>query len=305
MRDNDVFSAIPVFVTVVECGSFSAAAERLGITKSAVSKRINHLEAKLGTRLLNRTTRSLSLTDAGEQYFESARAAYQLAREAEDKLGHLQGNPSGLLKVTVPMTFGRLHISPLIPEFLQRYPDIRLEMTLDDKMVDLVEGGYDLSIRIGYIPESSLVARRLAPCRSVLCAAPHYLEKHGTPQSPADLQNHNCLYYSYFRGGAEWRFDGPAGVESIQPRGNYQANNSEVLRDALVAGLGICQMPTFIVGADLASGKLIPVMPDYVLPLHAVYAMFPERKHLPEKVRVLIDYLVDKLGGDEPRWDRF
>ncbi|QUJ70116.1 LysR family transcriptional regulator (plasmid) [Photobacterium sp. GJ3] len=303
MLQLDTFSAIPVFVCVVEQGSFSAAAQHQGITKSAVSKRIAQLELSLGTRLLHRTTRSLRLTEAGEQYYACAQAAVMKAQEGEDRLAQQQKQPSGQLKVTVPMTFGRLHVAPLIPEFLKAYPEIRLDLSMEDAMVDMVEGGFDLAIRIGHIPESSLIARKIAPCRSVLCASPEYIAQHGMPQSPADLRHHNCLYYSFFRGGAEWRFDGPTGIESVQPQGNYRVNNSEALREALLHGTGICQMPTFIVGPDLAAGKLVPVMTDYALPVHAIYAMFPERKHLPAKVRVLIDFLLLHLGTDHPAWD--
>ncbi|WP_324769017.1 LysR family transcriptional regulator [Pokkaliibacter plantistimulans] len=304
MSHLDSFSAIPVFVAVVESGSFSAAGQRLGITKSAVSKRISQLEETLGARLLQRTTRSLSLTEAGEQYFEHVRGALTLAQEGEDAISQLQGQPQGVLKVSTPMVFGRLHIAPLVATFLKRFLGIQLQMVMDDKMVDLVEGGFDLAIRIGHIPESRLVARRLAPVRSVLCASPDYLQQHGVPLTPEDLRQHNCLFYSLFRGGAEWTFNGADGPVRVQPRGNFQVNNSEALREALVAGLGICQMPTFIVGPDLASGRLVALLPDYPLPQHAAYAMFPERRHLPAKTRVFMDFLAEQLGGDEPVWER-
>ncbi|XLM20075.1 LysR family transcriptional regulator, partial [Chromobacterium piscinae] len=168
-------AAIPIFVAVVEAGSFSAAAERLGLTKSAVSKRVQQLEAGLNVRLLQRTTRSLSLTEAGERYYDRARGALALAREAEEVAAGLQGRPQGLLRIAVPMVFGRLHVSPLVAAFLRRYPDIQLDMAMDDRMVDLVEGGYDLAVRIGNLPGNSMVARRIAPCRVVMCASPDYL----------------------------------------------------------------------------------------------------------------------------------
>ena len=296
------FAAMPIFVAVVEAGSFSAAAARLGLTKSAVSKRVQQLEAGLNVRLLQRTTRSLSLTEAGERYYDRARAALALAGEAEEAAVGLQGRPQGLLRVAAPMAFGRLHLSPLVAEFLRRYPDIQLDLAMDDRMVDLVEGGYDLAVRIGNLPDSRMVARRLAPCRVVVCASPAYLAANGAPAHPAELAGHNCIHYSYYRGGASWVFRGPDGEIRVPPRGNYQVNNSEARRDALLAGLGICEMPTFIVGADLAAGRLVEVLSAYPLPAHAVHAVFP-RRGLPAKARAFIDFLDEKLGGDTPPWD--
>lgn len=301
MTDN--FAAIPLFVAVVECGSFSAAGQRLGITKSAVSKRIAQLEGSLGVQLLHRTTRSLSLTEAGEQYFGYARNACAVAQEGEDAITRLQGQPQGILRLSVPMVFGRLHIAPLIPVFLAACPEVEINMMMDDKLVDLVEGGYDLAIRIGRLADSSLIARRIAPCYSVLCAAPAYLARSGMPKDLAQLAQHNCLFYSYYRAGSEWQFQGPEGAVRFQPRGNYQVNNSEALREALIAGLGICQMPTFIVGEDLAQGRLVELLPDYRLPEHAIYAVYPERKHVPAKVTAFVDFLLAQLGGERPYWD--
>lgn len=297
------FSAIPVFVTVVECGSFSKAGIKLGTSKSAVSKRITQLEHNLGVRLFHRTTRRLTLTEAGEHYYDYARRAYALAREGEDVVTQMQGEPRGVLRVSAPMSFGRLHLAPLMPDFLKQYPGVQLDLSMDDRMVDLVEGGFDLAIRIGHLPDSRLVARRITPCHSVVCASPDYLAQHGTPRTPADLRQHNCLFYSYFRGGSEWRFEGPAGTVRIQPQGNYRVNNSEALRDALLAGGGICQVPTFIVGPDLAAGRLMPVLKDFPLPHHAIYAVFPERRHRPAKVTAFLDFLDQRLGGDQPYWD--
>lgn len=200
------FSDLPIFVSVVECGSFSSAAKQLHLTKSAVSKRINHLEDKLGSRLLNRTTRKLSLTEAGERYYEYAAQALNLARQGVDAVTELQGEPRGRLKITAPMTFGVLHVAPLISEFLSRYPKVEVDLQLEDQMVDLVAGRFDLGIRIGHLPDSNLIAKRLAPCRTVLCASPDYVSRMGSPSKPDDLAQHNCLRYSYFRGGNEWLF---------------------------------------------------------------------------------------------------
>ncbi|WDE06085.1 LysR family transcriptional regulator [Thalassomonas viridans] len=300
----ETFSTIPVFVAVVENGSFSQAALRLGISKSAVSKRIRELENKLGVQLLHRTTRRLSLTEAGERYFEYALKAFIAAGEGIDSVTQLQGNPKGQLKVNTPMSFGRLHIAPLVADFLVRYPEIELNMVMDDRVVDLIEGGYDLAIRAGNLQDSTLIARRLAPCRSVICASPEYLAKNGVPANPEALVKHNCISYSYFSGGNEWTFHGDIGPVKVKVSGNYQVNNSEALHRAILAGLGIAKIPTFIVGGDIASGNLVPLLTDYNLPMQTFYAVFPERRHLPAKVRVFLDFIIERLGGDQPYWDK-
>ncbi|ACS85920.1 LysR family transcriptional regulator [Musicola paradisiaca] len=300
---ND-FSSLPVFVAVVESGSFSAAGKRLNLSKSAVSKRLSQLEERLGVRLLHRTTRQLSLTEAGSDYYDYAQRALQLAQQAEDAVTQLQERPQGTLRVSAPMAFGLRHISPLLPIFLHRYPEVSVDLLMDDRVVDLVGEGFDLAVRIGQLPDSSLIARRLAPCFSVLCAAPDYLQRTDVPQHIDALKHHNCLFYLYFKGGVEWSFEGPDGPVRFQPHGNYRANNSEALFDALLAGVGICQVPKFIVGPALSEGRLVEVLPQYRLPEHSIYAVYPERRHLPAKVRVFIDFLSQHLGeGSDYRRD--
>lgn len=259
----------------------------------------------MGIRLLNRTTRKLSLTEAGERYFEYASQALNLAQQGVDAVSELQGSPQGRLKITVPMSFGVLHIAPLISEFLARYPKIEVDLNLEDKMVDLVKDGFDLGIRIGELTSSNLIAKRLAPCKSVLCASPDYLAEFGTPHKPSDLVSHNCLRYSYFRGGVEWMFINNGSEYKVLPKGNFIVNNSEAIRQLLLRGSGIAQLPTFIAGRDFAAGNLKPVMEEYSLPEHAIYAVFPERKHMPLKVRAFIDFISEKLGTDLPYWDRY
>ncbi|NVD08967.1 LysR family transcriptional regulator [Vibrio sp. JPW-9-11-11] len=298
------FSTIPIFIAVVENGSFSLAANQLNITKSAVSKRITQLEDELGIRLLNRTTRKLSLTEAGQRYYEHVIQAYHFTQQGIDAVTELQGNPRGRLKLTAPMSFGVLHIAPLISEFLARYPDVEIDLQLEDRMIDLVQQGFDLGIRIGHLPVSNLVAKRLTPCRSVLCASPDYLKRNGVPIRPSDLSDHSCLPYSYYRGGSEWRLYSASQEYSVVPKGRLIVNNSEAIRRAVLAGSGIGNLPTFIVGKDIASGKLDVVLPEFTLPQHAVYAVFPERKHMPLKVRAFIDFITDKLGNDVPYWDQ-
>lgn len=290
------FSALPIFVTVVECGSFSLAGQKLGLSKSAVSKRITLLEQSLGIQLLRRTTRSLSLTEAGARYFDYVRPAVKLAEEGLDAISELQQAPQGNLRFAVPMVFGRLHIAPLIPEFLRRYPKIQLQMQMDDKTTDLIAGGFDLAIRIGELPDSSLIARKIAPCLSVICASPEYIARHSAPQMPQQLSQHNCLFYSYFRDGVEWNFLSPQGSTRIQPNGNYQVNNSDAIHQATLDGVGIANLPRFMVDADLQAGRLQALLADHPLPEHGIYAVYPQRKHLPTKVNVLIEFLMEKLA---------
>ncbi len=301
---ENTFSTIPIFVAVVECGSFSLAAEKLGVTKSAISKRITQLEDELGTRLLNRTTRKLSLTEAGKRYYDHVSQVLSIAQQGMDAVTELQGEPKGKLKITAPMSFGVLYIAPIIAEFLEHFPKITIDLQLEDQMVDLIEGEFDLAIRIGNLPISNLVAKRLANCKSILCASTSYIERNGTPQKPADLIDHNCLVYSYFRGGSEWTFEYQRNEFKVIPKGNFVVNNSEAIRRALIEGLGIGQLPTFLVSKDILSGKLTSIMTSYTLPEHAVYAVFPERKHLPHKVRAFMEFVADKLGRDNPVWDQ-
>lgn len=298
----DTFSTIPVFTAVVELGSFSEASRKLGINKSAVSKRISALEAHLGVKLIQRTTRKLSLTEAGEQYYSYIYKAKYLVNEAEDAIASLQHRPTGHLKVSIPMVFGRLHIAPLLGEFMLDFPDIKLTLSMDDRLVDLLDEGLDMVVRIGALADSNLVARKLSPCRSVICASPGYLDKFGRPDTLADLKQHNCLYYSYFRAGIEWTFDGPEGPVRIKPEGNIQVNSSEVLKQLMLDDVGICQMPLFIVEKELISGELIPILEQYHLPEHGIYAVYPQREFMPAKLRVFIDFLERKLAYKSQYW---
>lgn len=299
----DGIGTIPVFVAVVENDGFAAAARKLGVSKSAVSKRITLLEARLGAQLLHRSTRKLSLTEAGERYFVHAVEALAAAREAEDAVAQLQDAPRGLLKINTPMSFGRLHVAPLVPEFLKQYPLIEIDMVMDDRIIDLVEGGFDVAIRGGTLPDSALIARKLAPLHSVLCAAPDYVARHGQPSEPADLLNHNCIHYSYSSGVAEWTFLGPNEPVTVRTSGTYQVNNSEALREVLIANCGIGRLPTFVAGPDILSGRLIRVLPQFRMPSQSLYSVFPERRHMPAKVRVFLDFAIEQFGADQPYWD--
>lgn len=293
---------IALFAAVVEAHSFSGAAERLGISKAAVSKRVAQLERRLGARLLFRTTRRLSVTEAGAAYYEFCARIVSEAAEAEDAVTRLQAEPRGTLRINAPMSFGRLHLAPAIVDFLRRFPDVRIDLVMDDRELDLVAEAFDVAIRIAQLPDSSLVARRLAPCRLVACAAPAYLKRHGVPRTPSDLSRHNCLHYSYAGPYGEWHFAGARRDASVRVSGSLRANNGETLREAALAGLGIVRIPTFLVGEDLRTGRLKRILPRYRLPELSIHALFAQRRHLPAKVRVFVEFLAARFGP-EPVWD--
>ena len=297
------FNAIPIFVAVVECGGFSPAAKQLGISKSAVSKRINQLEQSLEVKLLHRTTRKISLTEAGEHFFEHALIANKAARDAEDSVAQLQGDPQGRLRINTPMSFGRLHIAPLIPAFLKRYPKISIDMVMSDEIVDLVGSGFDVAIRSGKLADSSLIARKLAPLRSVLCASPEYLKREGTPKTLECLKQHNCLLFSYSRDLKEWSFKQDGTTFNIEVTGNYQVNNSEALKEALLQGIGIGRLPTFVAGEEIKKGRLIPLFTQYKMSEQNFYAVFLDRQYMPAKVRAFLDFTIEYLGGEMPYWE--
>jgi DNA-binding transcriptional LysR family regulator len=298
-------NATSIFAAVVDAGSFSAAAEKLGVTKSAVSKRVTGLETRLGVKLLSRTTRKLSLTEAGQRYFVHVQEALRAIDDAEFAATELQNVPQGTLRISTPMSFGRLHVAPVIPRFLEKYPQIKVHLDMNDVSHDLVAEGYDIALKTGELNETSLIARKLAPLRSVLCASPDYVEQHGAPKTPEDLLSHNCLLYSYHTTINEWVFDKNGDETRIQVAGSYQVNNSEALLEAILQGSGIARVPTFVAGPDIKAGRLVSVLRDYSMPTKDIYAVFPERKYLPMKVRVFIDFIVDNFGGSDPCWDAY
>ncbi len=295
-------SEMALFARLVDAGSLTAAARQLGRSKSAVSKQLARLEDRLGARLLNRTTRRQALTEVGRVFYEHCARLLVEAEAAAASVANLQAAPRGLLKVNSPMSFGVLHLAPAIPEFLARYPEMQIEMALNDRVVDLLDEGYDVGVRIGRLPDSSLVARRLAPSRRVVCGAPAYFARHGRPLRPADLKQHACLRYTNLPLGEEWRFSGPPLVETVRIAGPFAANNGEALREAALAGLGLIMAPTFIVGPDLLAGRLETVLTDYGDDAGAVFAVYPHKRHLSAKVRAFIDFLAERFGP-EPYWD--
>ncbi|HEY9464125.1 MAG TPA: LysR family transcriptional regulator, partial [Vicinamibacterales bacterium] len=262
------------------------------------------LEEKLGARLLNRTTRRLSLTEAGsELYGRSVRALAEI-ENAELEVARFQTEPRGLLRVSAPMSFGILHLGPAIQSFLTRFPGVTLELNMDDRQVDLVEEGFDVAVRIGRLQDSNLIARKIAPVRQVLCASPDYLAQRGEPERPEDLLEHRCILYSLLSAPREWRLTGPDGeLHTVPINGSMQSNNGLVNRAAALAGGGIVLLPTFYLGEQLRSGALKPVLCKFKPQELAVYAVYPERRNLMPKVRAFVDFLATTFGP-EPPWEQ-
>lgn len=299
----DHLTAMAVFARVVEEESFSRAAQGLGLSKSAVSKQVSRLEDRLGVRLLNRTTRRLSLSEAGMAFYERCRHVVAEAEAAEEAVGHLAAAPRGTLRVNVPMSFGQAHVAPALPEFLARYPELSIDLQLNDRTVDLVDEGYDMAIRIGQLPDSSLIARRLAPVRRMAFASSAYLNAHGRPRHPRELRDHDCLVYSYQSSGREWRFRGPEGEIRVTVAGRLEANNGDALLAAARGGAGVVMMPSFIASEALRAGQLEAILQDWcAADSGAIYAVFPASRNVLPKVRVFVEFLVEHFGP-EPYWD--
>lgn len=290
----DRFQEMRAFAAVVEAGSFVAAAEAMGLSKAAVSRQVSELEARLGVRLLQRTTRKLSLTEEGEVFHSRTRELLAGVDEAESEITQRSGKAVGLLKVSAPVSFGVRYLAPLWAEFMQAHPQLSLEVWLSDRMVDLVEEGFDLAIRIAALHDSSLVSRRLSTTRMVTCASPAYLKKHGTPRHPSDLVRHVVLGYTLGARGDTWTFNGPDGPVSVTVRPRIRSNSGDTAREIAVRGMGITLEPKFLVSDELREGRLVEVLPRYQAPEAGIYAVYPSRKHLLPKVRLLIDMLAQK-----------
>jgi DNA-binding transcriptional LysR family regulator len=291
-----------VFAKIVGTGSLSAAARELGVSTAVVSRKLGAVEARLGVRLLNRTTRRIALTDEGARYHEACLRILAEIEEADAEAAARRVEPQGVLKVAIPASFGHKHIAPLIPHFAERYPRVQLALSLSDRTVNVVDEGFDLAIRIAELQDSSLAARKLAPNRRVVCASPTYLRRHGTPDTPHDLVRHNCLTTTEFH--MNWDYKDPDGNPgSVRVSGRYACDNWEVLRDWAVAGLGVALKSTWDVRRELESGSLVPLLPGYTFGSDvAIYAVYPHRRYLPAKTRVFIDFLAESLGP-EPYWD--
>ena len=289
----DRFLEMRAFVAVVDAGSFVRAADALGVSKTAVSRLVGDLESRLGTRLLHRTTRRLSLTPEGEVFQERCRSLLDGVEAAEAELSTRSGEAVGQLRINVPVTFGLLHLAPLWPAFMALHPRVVLDVTLADRVVDLVDEGYDLAVRIAQLQTSTMVSRQLTSTRLVLCASPDYLSRHGTPAHPSDIAQHSVISYTLLATGDQWAFQGPQGPVSVKVAPRMRTNSGDTCCAAALQHQGIVLQPTFLVGPHLASGALVEILPQYRSIDLGVYAVYPTRKHLTPKVRALIDFLVD------------
>ncbi len=299
----DTIGGMRIFSRVVEAGSFSAAGRQLGAAPSSVSRQINELENDLGARLFHRTTRKLSLTEAGQLYYERASRILIDVDEAKLALSEIGGAPSGILRVTVAASLARLHIMPALADFQSTFPAVKVAVSVTDRMVDLVQEGFDLAIRVGRPRDSSLVARKIGSGRRIVCASPAYLKKAGTPQVPADLANHNCLTFRTNPGSNVWSFRLGKGTLNVRVSGSLFADDGESLVAAAMAGLGLILLPAWLVGVELGEGRLLEVLPEFqIIPKDTpLYALYPHQRHLPPKVRVFIDFLVERFAG-ETKW---
>ena len=296
----DKFQEMQSFVAVVDAGSFVGAADALDTSKAAVSRHVADLEQRLGVRLLNRTTRKLSLTDDGQTFYHRCTELLASLDEAEGDLSSRSAEARGLLRISASVTFGNLHLAPLWGEFLSRHPKLVLDISLSDRMVDLVEDGFDLAIRIARSPDLNLIARQLASTRVVLCASPKYLKRRGTPKEPRDLAAHDVISYTYWSSRDEWKFEGPAGPVAVKVHPRLYVNNGDTCRAAALQHQGIILQPSFLVNSDLRSGELKEILPAYRSGELGIYAMYASRRQLPLKLRHLIDFLVEAFR--QPVW---
>lgn len=296
----DKLSAMRTYRRIVELGSFRAAATDRGLSTAGVSKQLAELENDLGASLLTRTTRRLATTEAGQAYYERCARILDDIAETEAAVTASQAAPRGLLRVTAPMSFGLLHLMPLVPAFMRGHPEVKLDLVLNDRAVDLIEEGFDVALRIRTsLADSSLVAKRLGPVTRVLCASPDYVAGHGAPERPADLARHRCLVYSLSEAPTEWTLAPPGGAGPVTVRVEpaLTVNSSMGLREALLAGVGLSLIPGFVVWADLEAGALVPLLPDHAATGHALHAVYPHSRHLSPKVRAFVDFVAAAYAG--------
>lgn len=294
----DILAPMKTFVRVVEAGSFTAVANEQNTTQPTISRQIAALEVHLSTRLLTRTTRALTLTEDGRVFYEQAVRALAVIAEAEASVGGRRGKPSGLLRLSTPVVFGRLHIVPRLPAYLARNPDVSIDLVMSDTFTDLIEHGIDVAIRVGEITDPGLVAKRIGLVRRIAAASPDYLKKRKPPRTPQDLIDHECIVYTRLATGNRWIFESDAGQVSVEVTGRYRADNSEAVRDGVLGGLGIAVIPEFAFSREIESGQVRVLLTDFEpkrLPMHAVY---PSRRFLPLKVRSIIDYLTAEFALD-------
>ncbi len=297
--DMDRFDEMRAFVRVVEAGGISAAAEQLGMAKSAVSRRLAELENRLDVQLLQRTTRRMHLTDAGQEFYQRCVAILDELESAEQGLMKSRHTLEGRLRINAPLTLGLRHLMPLLEGFMAEHPALQLDVDLDDHRVDLIEEGVDVVLRVGQLEDSSLIARPLCPVPLLFCASPGYLERHGTPRTPADLNGHEVISYSLASEARQWVIGG----ERLRPRVRMRANNGDLMLQAAEAGLGIARLPTFIIHRSLAEGRLCSVLDGYAPEPEQLFALYASRRHLPRRVRAFLDFLAQRLEGGGP-WER-
>lgn len=300
----DKFEDIQAFIAVVDAGSFTAAAERLGAAKSAVSRRISALEERLGVQLLRRTTRALNLTETGRSFYEHGARILADLEEAEAAVQQEHGELRGTLRFALPLSFGVRHMCGPIATFSKRHPKVRFDLDLNDRRIDLIEDNFDIALRIGHLSDSSLIARRLFDVRMVVCASAHYLNVHGTPETPEDLLDHQCLVYSNLADPDHWSYrdrDGNKGTVKINVA--MSASSGDFLCNAAAHGMGLAIQPSFIAAESIRRGTLVPILRDYSWPVSPAYAVYPPTRHLSYRVRAFIDFLVERFAG-QPQWDR-
>ena len=298
-RQMDKFESIRAFAQVVVSGGFAAAAREMGLSRSAVNKLVINLENELGVQLLHRSTRRVNPTETGLAFYERCVAILADLSEAELAVSRLQAEPRGVLKINAPMSFGTLHLGPAVADFMVQYPDLRIQLTLEDRFVDPIAEGFDVVVRIAELPKpASLVVHAIAPVQLVLCAAPAYLERYGAPEHPTELRDRTCLHYGYLATGNQWNLIGPEETHSVSVSGLLCSNNGEVLRDAAVKGLGIALLPDFIVSQALQQGTLQPILSNYHPPAISICVLYPINRHLSTKVRLFVEFLKQRFGED-------
>src|SRR5438876_1581714 len=296
MRAMDIVTGMRVFTAVVDAGSFASAAEKLALSRGMATRYVAQLEAHLGLRLLNRTTRKLSLTEAGADYHQRALQILGMVEEAESSAAQRSSVPRGTLRVATSISLGVLGMGQTMTEFLEKYPELKVDLVLNDRRVDLVEEGFDLAIRMGPQVDSGFVARKIADAPIFVCASASYLKRHSVPKFPRQLASHNCLTYSYSRQETDWPFTRDGVEKTVQVSGSLRANNGSVLVNAAIEGLGIIRQPHFFVSEALSRKQLVRVLPAWSAGEHAVYMVYPSRRFLPIKVRALIDFLVERFN---------
>jgi DNA-binding transcriptional LysR family regulator len=296
LPETDRWGAMTAFVAVAERLSFTDAADALGLSASALSRRVSQLEDRLGCRLFNRTTRQVALTEAGALYVEHCRAIIEQADAADAAASEHAIEPRGVLRVGLPNLYGQLRIAPLLPGFLSRYPRLSLQLNFDDRYADLVDRRLDVSVRIGNQFSGEFIARKLTPNPRYVCASPEYLTRRGAPQTPRDLADHDCLHFSPLLESGRWRLSRQGETVELPIRSVMSADNAEALRQAAVAGLGLAILAHFVIGDDLKAGRLVPVLREWTAAESSIYVIYPNARYLPLKTRAFVDYLIEMLA---------